>query len=87
VAFRLSTVGRAVFDGKGLGVSVAVSVGVFEAVSLGAGIVTVSVTAENAVFVGGAVPAEVAGTEVAGEAQANEVTIHTIGRMRFRLIG
>ena len=64
----------------------AVSVGVLEAVSLGAGIVTVSVTGENAVFVGDAVPAEVGGIEVAGEAQANEVSIHTMVRMSIRLI-
>jgi hypothetical protein len=92
VALRLSTVGRAVLDGKGLavseagGVSVAVFVGVLKGVSLRAGIVNVSVTGERAVFVGGAVPAEVGGIEVAGEAQANEMSIHTIGRMSFRLI-
>jgi hypothetical protein len=92
VALRLSTVGRAVLDGKGLGVSeaegvsVAVSVGVLEEVSVGAGIVTVSVIGENAVCVGGSVPTEVGGIEVAGEVQANELSIHTIGRMSFRLI-
>ena len=67
------------------GVAVAVSVGVLEAVSLGAGIVSVSVTGEKAVFVGGATP-EAGGTEVTGEVQANEVSIHRIGRMSLRLI-
>jgi hypothetical protein len=86
VAFRLSTVGSTVLDGKGLGVSeaegvsLAVAVGVLEAISLGAGIVTGSVT------VGGAVPAEVGWTGVDVEMQANAVSIHRIGKMSFRLI-
>jgi hypothetical protein len=89
---RLSTVGGGVSDGKRLGVSdadgvsVAVSVGVFEAVSVGAGIVTVSVTVENAVFVGASIPAEVGGTGGDVEVQANKMIIHRMGRISFRLI-
>jgi hypothetical protein len=92
VALRLSTVGSDVFEGKGLGVSetaavsVAVCVGVLEAVSLGAGIVSVSLTGENAVFVGVSIPAEVGGTGADVEVHANEVSSHRIGRMSFRLI-
>lgn len=80
-------------EGNGLGVSdgesvsVARSIGVGEAVSAAAGSVTVSVIGANAVFVGGSVPAEVAGTKVAVELQANEANINKIRKIRFRLIG
>jgi hypothetical protein len=80
-------------EGNGLGVSegeavsVAISVGVSEAVSVGAGSVTVSAIGENAVLVGGSVLAEVAGTKVAVELQANEANINKIRKIRFRLIG
>jgi hypothetical protein len=81
-----------VSDGIGLGVSeaedisVAGFVGVFEAVSVGASRVTVSVAGENAVFVGGSVPAMVGGNEVDVEVQANKVNIHRLGRMSLRLM-
>jgi hypothetical protein len=79
-------------DGKGLGVSdadivsVAVSVGRLEAVSVGMGSVSVSVTGENAVFVEGSIPPEVGGTGEDVEVQANEVSRHRNGRMSFRLM-
>ncbi len=90
---RLSTVGREVWEGNGLGVSegeavvVALSVGVSEAVSVDAGRVTVSVIGENAVLVGSPVLAEVAGTSVPVELQANAVNINRSRKIRFRLIG
>lgn len=92
MASRLSTVGKGILDGNGLGVSdgedvsVSITVGVAESVcvAVGAGSVNVSVTDENAVFVGSSVSARVGGTEV--ELQAKEASINKIGKIRLRFI-
>jgi hypothetical protein len=94
VAFRLSTVGRDVLDGNGLGVaegkdvSVAGMVDVAESVwvAVGALRVAVSVTGENAVFVADSAFATVVGVKVDVELQANDTRVRRVGRINFRLI-
>jgi hypothetical protein len=82
-----------VLDGNGLGVSeaasvsVAASVGVLKAVSVGTRCVAVSVTGENAVLVGGSVSATVVGVKGEVELQANNARVNRMEKMIFRLIG
>ena len=93
LALRLSTVGRDVFDGKGLGVSegsgVAVndSVGVREAVWVAVGLRGVAASGfEAIVAVRVGVVSGVGAIGVDVNWQATDVTIHKAKSIRFRLI-
>jgi hypothetical protein len=85
-------VGKAVLEGnmlavsEGRGVSVDVSVGAREAVSVGDGICGVSVTGEKEVFVGALVATNVGETGVAVNVQARELNRHKIKKSGRRLI-
>lgn len=78
----LEGMGLDVSVGKGGGVSVSVSVGVTEAVAVADGMVAVSVTEINAVFVATAVGG--IGAEV--KVQAKEVRAHKIEKINGRFI-
>ena len=92
LALRLSTVGRDVLDGnrlavsEGRGVSVNVSVGVTEIVSVALGTKGVSVISRSDVFVGALVAVEVGGIGVDVKVQANDVMMHRIKKTGFLLI-
>jgi hypothetical protein len=86
LALRLSAVGNDVLDGNGLAVSVDVSVGVTETVSVALGTNGVSVIGGNDVFVGRLVAVKVDGTGVDVNVQANDVMMHKIKIKGFRLI-
>ena len=86
LASRLSTVGRDVLDGNGLAVSVNVSVGVTEAVSVGPGTKGVSVTGANDVFAGTMVSTTTGGMGVDVSVQAMDVMMHKIGKLSVRLM-
>ena len=84
--------GRDVLDGSGLAVSegrsvsVNVSVGVTEIVSVAPGTKGVSVTGRNDVFVGTLVAVDVSGTGVDVNVQANDVMMHTLKIKGLRFI-